>query len=101
MTPVIHVPERTEPASRFVIDSRTFARHGARTASYIAFNAFRARVERPHPLSWLGSQVGLEPDDPRLAEIALTLANAGHLCVYVRRSGEVGEVGRPKVGRSR
>jgi len=68
---------------------------------YRAFQAFQALVKWPHELGWLGPKLGLPPDDPRLPEIALKLAGAGRLVVYVRRDGTVGEVGRPKPPRRR
>jgi hypothetical protein len=67
---------------------RTFERRG--------FWKFKKAVKWPQPLPWLGKRIGLPGDDPRLGEIALTLANAGQLVVYVRGDGTVGEVGRPK-----
>ena len=50
----------------------------------------------PHDLAWLAGKIGLPPDDPRLATVALQLADAHKLVVYVRRDGTVGEVGREK-----
>lgn len=58
--------------------------------------AFLSLVKRPHGLDWLAAKLGLEPEDPRLPELALRLAEAGKLVVYVRRDGDVGEVGWPR-----
>jgi hypothetical protein len=60
------------------------------------WRAFAAAVKQPHPLAWLGGKLGLSDDDARLPEIALKLANAGKLVVYVRADGTVGEVGLPR-----
>ncbi len=58
------------------------------------FGRFRRLVKWPQPLSWLGPKLGLAPDDPRLAELAIALAQKGKLGVYIRADGTVGEVGR-------
>jgi hypothetical protein len=57
---------------------------------------FASRVKWPHDLSWLATKIGLEATDPRLPEIALTLAQADRLYVYIDRQGQVGAVGKPK-----
>jgi len=60
------------------------------------FEVFRRRVKWPHDLAWLAGKLELPPGDPRLPEVALKLAEAGELVVYLRANGKVGEVGRPK-----
>lgn len=60
------------------------------------FWRFRQAVKWPHPLSWLAAKLKLDPDDPRLPEVARALAAKGLLVVYIRADGTVGEVGRPK-----
>lgn len=61
-----------------------------------AYNYFRTKVKWPHDLPWLGGKLGLEADDPRLPDVALKLANAGKLYVYINRDGSIGDVGKPK-----
>jgi hypothetical protein len=60
------------------------------------FARFRRAVKWPHDLAWLAGKLGLPEDDPRLPKIALKLANAGHLCVYIGVDGAVSSVGKPK-----
>jgi hypothetical protein len=61
-----------------------------------AFGHFSSRVKWPHDLAWLAGKLGVPADDPRLPELALKLAAAGKLYVYIRRDGTVAEVGRPR-----
>ncbi|HEX2434932.1 MAG TPA: hypothetical protein VHI55_13375 [Gaiellaceae bacterium] len=44
----------------------------------------------------MAGKLGVPADDPRLPELALKLAAAGKLYVYIRRDGTVAEVGRPR-----
>jgi len=55
---------------------------------------FCKAVKWPHDLTWLARKLNLDADDPRLPTIALRMAEAGKLAVYVRMDGTVGEVGR-------
>jgi hypothetical protein len=77
---------------------RTCARLSCRKAygGKHGFRVFCRLVKRPHPLSWLGPKLNLAPDDPRLPQLALLLAEKGKLGVYVRADGTIGEVGRLK-----
>ncbi len=80
--------------------SRRFCSRRCRQSWYSArpFRVFKSLVRRPRDLAWLAGKLGgtIAGDDPRLAQIALKLAEAGKLVVYVNRAGEVAEVGRPK-----
>jgi hypothetical protein len=75
---------------------RSFCSRSCREAYYVprAWEEFCRAVKRPHDLTWLGGKLNLEADDPRLPTIALAMAEAGKLAVYVRMDGTVGEVGR-------
>jgi hypothetical protein len=65
------------------------------------YQVFRGRVKWPHDLAWLARKLGLPADDLRLPDIALRLAEAGELVVYIRVDGTVGEVGRPRPSASK
>jgi predicted nucleic acid-binding Zn ribbon protein len=85
-------PPATRP--RFC-SSRCRIRWEKRKQRAYAFGHFASLVELPHDLAWLARKLSLRADDPRLPDLALKLAEAGKLVVYVRRDGTVGEIGRP------
>ena len=84
------------PPQRLACSDRCRRELQKRKTRAYAFGYFRARTKWPHPLPWLAAKLGIPENDPRLPQLALKLGEAGHLVVFVRRDGIVGEVGRPK-----
>jgi len=97
--PVCSAAVDTTPVNGRGFCSRTCKRRwNRRKDRRYAFGHFKSLVKWPHDLAWLAGKLGLAADDPRLPDLALRLAEAGKLVVYVRRDGTVGEVGKPKEG---